>query len=160
MSGHPSYTSLAPALRNLGTTLGSTTTEPQREPQEPLASSEWWSHVRDWHDMLPRTFHRQGATTGSQGGTEETESEAVTKNERLFTTVDELFFTSERTKNGTGTQAPQLTQEGLRAARFVLTEHSRAPDLNPFNRPKISLWPVQASTTEQNEVDKAMIAAS
>lgn len=166
MAGHPAYTSLAPALRNLGKEPGTSTDNVVREPQVPDADTAWWSHLRDWHEMLPRTFLRQdtGSGLGSEGGTLEPASEVLTKQERLFTTVDEMFYRSDRGANGaadgTGGTAPLLTQEGLRAARFVLTTHSRAPELNPFNRPKISLWPVQENEAKRNAVDKAFVAAS
>lgn len=167
MSGHPAYTSLAPALRNLGKAPGATSNQPDREPQLKIDDTDWWNHISAWHDLLPRTFLQKEPVTGSKGGFKETASEAIPKQERLFTTVDEFFFDSERKKNGedsstgsTSSSGPLITQEGLRAARFVLTTHSRSPDLTPFNRPKVSLWPVQSDTTKRNEMDKLFIAAS
>jgi uncharacterized protein (TIGR02600 family) len=156
MSGHPAYTSLAPVLRKFGT--NSTTTPAEREPQDTYGpqGSEWWRHLQDYHRLLPRTLDTR-SKDGTQGGTTSATAEAALKQERFFGTVDEFFFNSEREANGELSGGLRFTQDDVRKSRFFLTTHSRAPELNPFNRPKISLWPVQQSTGQRNEVDDALV---
>jgi len=158
MSGHPAYTSLAPVLRKFGT--NSTTTPAEREPQDTYGpqGSEWWRHLQDYHRLLPRTLDTR-SKDGTQGGTTSATAEAALKQERFFGTVDEFFFNSEREANGELSGGLRFTQDDVRKSRFFLTTHSRAPELNPFNRPKISLWPVQQSTGQRNEVDDALVRA-
>ena len=88
------------------------------------------------------------------------------KAERLFSSVDEFFFAAKQQTNGQRqnvndflrqsatiddfTTVAQLNNdlvepEELEGYRFFLTAHNRAPDLNLFGRPRISIWPVWAS---------------
>lgn len=163
MSGHPSFTSLAPALRKLGT---NDSTKPiDREP-ETRQATEWWNHLQAWHDLMPRTFTSDSAPDGTQGGRQDATNAVEIKQSRLFATVDELAFkpglsNSDGRPLFTGSSmAPKLKPEDVRKVEFFLTTHSSAPETNPFNRPKVSLWPVQVSTNERSTIDKAFTAAS
>ena len=44
--------------------------------------------------------------------------------------------------------------------RFFLTAHSRAPELNLFGRPRVTIWPVwdEPFSTEQAALDAALRA--
>lgn len=65
----------------------------------------------------------------------------------LFGAVDEMLFTPE---NGPRRPAEEfldlppgtITAELLDRARFFLTAHSRAPELNLFGKPRVSIWPI------------------
>jgi len=171
MSGHPAYTSLAPVLRKFGRPAGDTTPA-VREPHDTLGRNEWWEgHLLAYHRLLPRTFDidkSDKGSKGSKGGTNtEGTSEAVPlKQERFFSTVDEFFFNTklidddQRTANGQLGVEQRFTQDDVRKSRFFLTTHSRAPELNPFNRPKISLWPVQKEEGARNTLDEAFVQAA
>ncbi|WP_009965434.1 Verru_Chthon cassette protein A [Verrucomicrobium spinosum] len=98
---------------------------------------------------------------GSRGGTEEPKSATGIpfKRERLFSTVDEFFYGS--TLDSQGMRLPNaaggLIDSGeLEASRFFLTAHSRAPEVNLYNRPRISLWPVQADKAKRTAKDKLL----
>lgn len=167
LSGHPAFTSVAPALRFMSTaasTGGSPIDAPiAREPQPLLNSGPWAKHIEDWHALFPRSPLPGG---GTLGGTLTNTSEAVLKQQRLFASVDELFYasgdesTEQRPRNGIGGTGPQFTEDKLRATQFFLTTRSRSPELNPFNRPKISLWPVPDAIGERNQIDNRMVRAS
>ena len=159
MPGHPAYTSLAPVLRKFGKLAGDTTPAKQ-EPQDTFTNgNEWWQHLQDYHRLLPRTIDTQN-TTGTNGGSATASDEVDLKQERFYSTVDEFFFNTERAANGEISPQLRFTQEDIRKSRFFLTTHSRAPELNPFNRPKISLWPVQENTSQRNDVDKALVQSA
>lgn len=84
------------------------------------------------------------------------------KQERLYASVDELGFAMGRQGNArprnalpdVGTALPD--EDRLDLWRFFLTSHSRAPDLNLFGQPRVSLWPAsgiddaQHRTTQDN----------
>lgn len=84
------------------------------------------------------------------------------KNERLFSTVDEFFFQPDREKISpafpTGNNA--TLEEAVDMRRFFLTAHSRAPDLNPFGQPRVSLWPITTGANRQTVYDRLIAFCS
>jgi uncharacterized protein (TIGR02600 family) len=90
--------------------------------------------------IIPRV-----GTGGTKSGTVDTVAlnRAVEPdNDRLFANVDEFLFQPNRTNN------PLLADTArLRRSRFFLTATSRAPEVNAFGGPRISLWPVNSGTT-------------
>lgn len=172
-SGHPAYTALSPVFKSFtGKSTGSGVTnsvftpkpDPIGRPGEDTAFNDYINAV---HHLLPRTVTTEA---GSYNGTKDNEprNAAVTKRQRLYTTVDELLFStdldSERRRlpnssspSGTGYQ---VMEEDVRKARFFLTTRSAAPETTPFNRPKISLWTVQSDPAEQTDLDRAMMFAA
>jgi uncharacterized protein (TIGR02600 family) len=111
--------------------------------------------------LLPRV---QGG--GSQGGTTSVVNHATSgviqpDGDRLFTNVDEFlfgpgWFGSERkaARDIPAYSKLGLDLEKLRRSRFFLTANSRAPEVNLFGQPRISLWPVSATATQRSTFDK------
>ena len=71
------------------------------------------------------------------------------KTKHLYATVDELLFVPQRNSgrnpgdnNVTGTLNGKLTPQALEKTRFFLTATSRAPEINIFGRPRVTIWPV------------------
>lgn len=65
----------------------------------------------------------------------------------LFASVDDMLFSSlngERklAEQTLGLPTGSIDPEIFDRARFVLTAHSRAPELNLFGRPRVTIWPV------------------
>jgi len=65
----------------------------------------------------------------------------------LFSSVDEMLYSSingERNLASASLGLPpaSISPEIIDKARFVLTAHSRAPELNLFGRPRVTIWPV------------------
>ena len=58
------------------------------------------------------------------------------KNERLFPTLDEMFYNPTR-----GAAAAGIAQDDLEARRFLLTATSRAPETTLFDTPRVTIWP-------------------
>jgi len=72
----------------------------------------------------------------------------VADNERLFTSVDEFLFSGTSIVSGTRQANPivsgsNFTQNDIEKTRFFLTANSRAPEVNLFNKPRVTLWPLQ-----------------
>lgn len=67
--------------------------------------------------------------------------------DRLYSSIDELLFSST-----TSPRALQLTRGEAQAAQFFLTSSSRAPELNLFGQPRVSIWPIynSAIATDNN----------
>jgi uncharacterized protein (TIGR02600 family) len=133
--GHPATTSLSPILKAIG---------PEFEFTGDPAS--WAPRLQTLYAMLP-----QIPWGGSQGGT--TEPVAITswQEKRLYPSVDELFFQVDRTNNHVAITADKLDQ-----IRFFLTAHSRASELNLFNKPKIMIWPMSNDPNDRNAKDKLL----
>lgn len=73
---------------------------------------------------------------GSSEGTSIADGAITAKRARLYASVDELMFDA-RHAEGNG-----LTQAQIEQARFFLTAHSRAPEVNLFGKPRIACWPI------------------
>ena len=73
---------------------------------------------------------------GSNAGTQLATTSLKPDSDRLYASVDELIFDPNRSGNA-GLSKTQLEQ-----AKFFLTSHSRAPETNLFNLPRIACWPV------------------
>ncbi len=99
----------------------------------------------------------------SGGGTDN--QQLLPKTQRLYASVDELLYASE--PGGTDPSAPsylrksndefinaatpKLTPERLDRLRFFLTATSRAPELNLFGRPRVTIWPVRNETYVESQ---------
>lgn len=139
--GHPSTTSLGLVFRNI------------------LTSAQIYA-------ITPRLMSglfkdtASNPYSGSDGGTRRlVQAKGVgheslpIKRERLYASVDELIFaapksgdtmTGQRRLYATEPEvlSTGLTPELVNRMRFFLTAHSRAPELNVFGRPRITIWPL------------------
>ncbi len=110
-------------------------------------------------------------TGGSQldtslGGTQEPGGVTPLKFDRLYASVDDYNFaaipggTSGRTQQTLGNGS--TTQQIIERSRFFLTTASKAPELNPFNLPKVSIWPVwdDATAARRSTLDNAIVQSS
>ncbi len=81
---------------------------------------------------------------GSKGGSVSVTSASpvVQKTDRLYSSVDEMLVGA----TNRAVNAP-LNAAAVRSASFFLTAHSRAPEVNLFNQPRIAVWPVNASNS-------------
>ena len=180
-SGHPAFTALSPVFRSFGKGVGSGTAMNALEPvPEPAGianigqfgnnsgsdAERYKDYLESNHQLLPRTADRttgQAQDRGSSHGTRTPIDPERLKGNRLFSSIDELLFDSMRQPQvvtGDGLAGGiTLRPEDVRRARFFLTTRSSAPELNPFNRPKISLWPVQRLDAFRSELDKRMCIA-
>lgn len=75
----------------------------------------------------------------------------------LYASVDELFFQpsfSNRKDNSS------LSSDQINAARFFLTHASRAPEINLFNLPRVSVWPISTDKDSRTVFDDVIEFAS
>jgi uncharacterized protein (TIGR02600 family) len=124
--GHPSTTSLSPVIKQL----------------------------RDITDLRERSKLASLLTPrigwgGSEGGEKYAwihRNLGTTDLDRLYASVDEYSFGQglaggQRTENEVGGVSLADEDSGIDRVGFFLTAHSRAPEVNLFGRPRISLWP-------------------
>jgi hypothetical protein len=118
--------------------------------------------------ILPRTA---SATNGSFLGsfrTVNTNNRATFTNlpvrtDRLYSSVDEINFGAIGVTNGgivSRTSNSQVfSPEVISKLRFFLTTHSRAPEVNILNLPRICLWPLN-DTNNANTINQNMASLS
>ena len=61
---------------------------------------------------------------------------------RLYATADELFYSPQMDGSLRRTNSSQIAEDDVARRSFFLTAFSRAPDVNMFDQPRISLWPI------------------
>ena len=91
------------------------------------------------YELVPRI-----ATGGSRGGTS-TVSEStglIPGSERLYANLDEFLFQPDRRPHDL------LDHDLLARSRFFLTGNSRAPELNLFGSPRVTVWPTHVDATD------------
>jgi len=67
----------------------------------------------------------------------------IPDSDRLYASVDETIFGYPARDSQPGNKnALSLTNDQLKKLRFFLTTTSRSPETNPFNQPKVGIWPV------------------
>ncbi|MEZ0276492.1 MAG: Verru_Chthon cassette protein A, partial [Roseimicrobium sp.] len=158
--GHPAMTCLSTVFQAF---------DDRYKPLTPFVQNDgsvankaaYQAYLKSIYDLIPRT--NPGLVgEGTRGGTETpTSPEGLPmKRERLFASVDEFFYGSgfdpgsaQRAVNPSG---GAVDAADLEMSRFFLTAHSRAPEVNAFNRPRISLWPMQAETNKRTAKDKLL----
>lgn len=154
--GHPAMTSLAPVF---GFLFG---VDPSAsDPYASLIGSQEKSFADFIYDIVPRV-----ESGGSELGTRSVSSIALSNsplvldNDRLYASLDELIFTPERASQSSS--GVKIDRPTLEAAKFFLTAHSRAPEVNLFQKPRISMWPINDGTNEKlpSSLDKLLAFCS
>jgi uncharacterized protein (TIGR02600 family) len=94
------------------------------------------------YQIAPRVT---GGAGSSLGGTVNASSVLTRDSDRLYAGVGELAFRPGRVDGERVESSPAaLNEASLERLGFFLTANSRAPDLNPFNLPRIGIWPVSS----------------
>ncbi|MBX7208130.1 MAG: Verru_Chthon cassette protein A [Verrucomicrobiaceae bacterium] len=185
-AGHPAFTALSPVFQAFGRDAATESDQAAPTPFTPVPdpagitntggafrkntdsdAAKFFDYVESNHRPLPRTPDSSSSTNrdrGSGHGTQPPAERVNLKQERLFSTIDELFFDTKRSpmtvEGDSLSDAQTFKEDDIRKARFFLTTHSAAPETNPFNRPKISLWPVQEGDGPRTKTDRRLAMAA
>jgi uncharacterized protein (TIGR02600 family) len=91
------------------------------------------------------------ASGGSDGGSKGSGAGTafLNKQDRLYASLDELFYNPSRSAN-----LGPLGKLDLDAKRFFMTAHSRAPELNLFGQPRVTIWPIPEEAADRSALDK------
>ena len=138
--GHPAMTSLSPIF-------------PRLSGEDDL---EYKNRI---YGIIPKIVDG-----GSNAGTTVVNENAVPlqpDTDRLFASVDEFLFKAKgftgadnrdvnlkgvESDGAGGSDSVSFSQNDIERTRFFLTATSRAPEVNLFNKPRVTLWPLQANT--------------
>jgi uncharacterized protein (TIGR02600 family) len=169
--GHPATTCLSPAIRWLFN-------DPSRGySYPPVANSPDTEFKEAVYRLAPRikeTFGTRTNADSSRGGTYRGRTPATLTrkpdSDRLYASVDEYFFRPDRTgrdyaetasthadpiSGSLSKDVPILgfTPDNLEKLRFFLTASSRAPDLNVFGKPRVTIWPINKNIGQRTAYD-------
>jgi len=110
-------------------------------------------------------FYKAG---GTKGGTVQVSSPPVPsdvptqaqirgllKSQRLFASVDELFYDPIRGINTVG-----ILWQDLEARRFLLTTSSRAPETTLFDTPRVTIWPAWRTESKRTPIERLIAFCS
>lgn len=160
--GHPATTCLSPVLGWLGGIRPTSLTHPKAPGL--LQFKEMI------YKLTPFIPNGKGTSLGATVNSDQvvplgSEPKLNYATKRLYATVDELAFNDQRTTGGTNptTQVNfvststgaknRLTPEAIEKVRAFLTTSSRAPELNLFGRPRVTIWPVHANPERRTAFD-------
>ena len=146
--GHPATTALGSVL--FGNRYQPTGTGPKPYLQDGLLPYS----LRDAIYSITPRIQRGGSDSGrepSQPGDLSLIIDVSQERDRLYSSLDEVLFAAQSSgggvrdfaKDDVGIPIPGL-QDSLVRSRFFLTAHSRAPELNLWNLPRMAIWPVDA----------------
>ncbi len=139
--GHPATTSLSAVLGKL------------LPSPDYIAGSQEYAQLQKYYALTPRI-----AGGGTEGGTRAVFSASdvnlTLDRDRLYASNDELLFPPSRDRSVDPASA--LTPEIVERTRFFLTGSSRAPEVNLFNAPRLSLWPLQLQKSLRNTKDNLL----
>ena len=127
--GHPAMTCLSPVF-------------------PPLTGESEADYNARIYGIIPRV-----SDGGSRSGTQTVNYQTppiTSDGDRLFASVDEFLFqvtnnassTNPRGRNLKG-PSTEFDETDIEKTRFFLTASSRSPEVNMFNKPRITLWPLQ-----------------
>lgn len=138
--GHPFSTALSPVL--FPGTTGNLTA----------------SQMQSIYDLIPRV-QWGGSEAASIAVTDPTFLPVTPDQDRLFASVDEAIFAYPSTSGSSRPLNAQF-QSILERARFFLTTNSRAPEVNLFGKPRVSIWPVPADPAKRTAYDNLTLFCS
>ncbi len=132
--GHPATTSLAPVFFFNGTNT------------PPLSNTQHNAMLQ----LIPRIVGG-----GSNRGTAIATAPLVPDNDRIYANLDEMIYGM--TPTGVRQAQPAaagINRNKLEQTRFFLTAHSKAPETNLFNGPRVALWPVDVQPANRTAIDR------
>lgn len=159
--GHPASVSLAPVFwKHFGLPTPTSTLDPSLTPGNPDQNTTSvlppyaTAYYQKIYDLIPRVVRG-----GSESGTKSTATNggiasSAVDQDRLYSSVDELLMDKNR-----GSQLG-LDQAFLKKARFFLTATSRAPEINLFGGPRVTIWPIHLNSAKQSPLDKLIAHCS
>ncbi len=159
--GHPASVSLAPVFwQKFGLPTPTSTLDPLITPRDPdqdsfaalpLYAASYYQKI---YDLVPRVV-----SGGSNSGTRSTATNigiasASVDRDRLYSSVDELIMDKNRSAQ------LGLDQSFIKKSRFFLTATSRAPEVNLFGKPRVTIWPIHLNVNKRSPLDKLIAHCS
>jgi hypothetical protein len=162
--GHPMTTCLSPVL-------GWVWDLPRTAPLN-YRDTKYLAFKDAVYKMSPFIPSGQGTSVGGSANTDDQsptglrltaqgDAKVLTATKHLYNNVDEYIFQAERFNNQGGIlQDAKLTPSKLEKLRGFITANSRSSELNAFNRPRVTIWPLTDILTKRTNYDNLFAFAS
>jgi len=144
--GHPATTCLSTVLQ-----MNSYYQVPTGAASMHLTTTNYTNAYQHFYTLSPRV-----GLNGTQAGTVANTSDSLARpmvldQDRLFASLDELQFQAAPNYSGTLPYGERNINTGfkrsmLEKSKFFLTAYNRAPEVNLFGKPRITLWPLNQET--------------
>jgi uncharacterized protein (TIGR02600 family) len=137
-AGHPAMTTLALALPEFADPAGT--------------GNVSVANMNSLLNLTPRygTGGSNGATTvSSSQGPLTFKANSNGSPYRIYDSINELLFNAPGAVTSSPRNTSTLTRQQLETAKFFLTAHSRAPELNLYGMPRVAIWPISSQTGNQ-----------
>lgn len=169
-SGHPATVALSTVLSPNSTQDPARDLDTYGKTPGGAALTRALSIKNKIYDLIPRLnsggseagtklFAADDFNSGGSGGLTTNVVLTAALNERLYASVDELFFSestdsNRRRANDTSIQGGSLfTKQTLERASGFLTAHSRASEISMLGLPRIAMWPVHTDAARRTGFD-------
>jgi hypothetical protein len=155
--GHPATTCLSPVfgwLWNL----------PRTAPMT-YRNATYNTFKEAIYQMAPFTLNGRGTSKGGSDNPDIWETQVMdpgplklikipTAVKHLYNNIDEYAFDPDRfDTSGALLNDPKVTPDKLEKLRGFITANSKASELNLFNRPRVTIWPLNADTRKRTNFD-------
>ncbi len=154
--GHPATTCLSPVLGWLWNVMPANAPLNTRDTTL-LAMKDGIARLSPFIPDRTRGAYGSTSDNGNYNNDPSTpltgEPHLPTITKHLYPTVDELLFKPDRTVGSTAQVNAPITPEAMEKMRFFLTANSRAPEINLFGRPRVTIWPVNATESNRTRFD-------
>ena len=162
LPGHPAFTSLSAVYGGWlpRPDIGFSTTDPVNGAAA-YTGGTYAGNILPYYQLTPRI-----GDGGTQGGTRAVLSLATAGNkitldsDRLYASSDEFLYGPTVSGGIRAINNLSLPADQIRKTGFFVTATSKAPETTLFEQPRISLWPIQQTTTTRNAKDKLLAFAS
>ena len=163
LPGHPAFTSLSAVFGGPGwlprPDIGFSSSGSNGAAA--YTGGTYTDNILPYYKLSPRI-----GDGGTQGGTRAVLDLATAGNkvaldwDRLYASSDEFLYSPTLSGGNRMVNNPNLPADQIRKTGFFVTATSKAPETTLFEQPRISLWPIQQSTTTRNAKDKLLAFAS
>jgi uncharacterized protein (TIGR02600 family) len=168
--GHPATTCLSPVLGWVWDThlLPINEIYPYRNNTVNTVYNKFKEEI---YQISPYMPYADNTSKGATRNTDKTDTTVKyplkVRTKHLYTSPDEMIFKSPRFKGSPGAgrdpelnAVDKLTPEALEKTRFFLTANSRAPEINLFGRPRVTIWPINADYKYRTAADDLFLFSS
>ncbi|HET6408015.1 MAG TPA: Verru_Chthon cassette protein A [Chthoniobacteraceae bacterium] len=159
--GHPATTCLSPVMGWMWDL-----------PRQPLnfRDTRYINFKEAIYRMAPFTMRGRGTSMGGSDNPDryvdslfntQGDPKVETLTKHLYNNVDEYIFQAERfDTSGALLHDTKLSAAKLEKVRGFITANSRASELNSFNRPRVTIWPLNADEKKRTNYDNLFAFAS
>jgi uncharacterized protein (TIGR02600 family) len=158
IAGHPAFTSLSAVLGGWLPRPDIGFSNSGNNGAAAYTGGTYTGNILPYYNLTPRAG--DGGTMGGTRAVLDLTTAVTLGTARLYADSNELLYRPTLTSGNRTLNNANLTPDRIRQTGFFLTANSKAPETTLFERPRISLWPIQQGVAARNAKDKLLAFAS